>query len=271
MRIAIQGEAGSFHHQVANDWFGETATIVPCESFNEVFGALARRDADMIVTAVENSLYGSINEVLDLIESYRFPIVGEVFLRVEQQLIALPGATPSDITKVYSHPVALAQCENFFETTLPGAERVEYHDTAASVELIKKLGDPHAAAIAGRGAAALYGLPILAENIEDNKANYTRFLVLSPKELPVKNANKASLVITTDHTPGALGRVLAAFSDRGANLTKLQSRPIVGQPWKYRFYLDVEIAPDPLAETLVQIQNDGADATILGRYPAAKF
>lgn len=269
MRIAIQGEAGSFHHQVASDWFGETANIVPCGSFNEVFGALARHDADMIVTAVENSLYGSINEVLDLIESYRFPIVGEVFLRVEQQLIGLPGADLKKLTKVYSHPVALAQCEAFLDANLPKAERIEHHDTAASVEFIKKLNDPHAAAIAGRTAAELYDVPILAETIEDNKANYTRFLVLSPREISVPGANKASLVVTTDHTPGALGRVLAAFSDRGANLTKLQSRPIVGQPWKYRFYIDVETTPAVLADALHAIQKDGAAATVLGTYEAA--
>jgi prephenate dehydratase len=269
MRVAIQGEAGSFHHQVAKQWFGNDVSIVPGETFGEVFATLARFEADMVVTAVENSLYGSINEVLDLLESYQFAVVGEVFLRVGQQLIGLPGADLKNITKIYSHPVALAQCEQFLESNLPHAERIEHHDTAASVEFVKKLGDSHAAAIAGETAATLHGLPVLARDIEDNKANYTRFLVLSPRAERVTGANKASLVITTDHAPGALGRVLAAFAGRGANLTKLQSRPIIGEPWKYRFYLDVETSPQILADTLAEIKKEGVETTVLGTYVAA--
>lgn len=271
MRVAIQGESGSFHHQVAQQLFDD-ASIVACETFGDVFGALNEHRAETAIVAVENSLYGSINEVLDLIEAHRYPIVGEVYLRIKQQLIALPGATEQTITKIYSHPVALAQCEQYLDVHFPKSQRIEYHDTAASVAYIKKLGDKTVAAIAGTAAAGLYNLPILAANIEDNKANFTRFLVLSldPRAQP-QVTTKASLVVTTGHQPGALAQVLTTFATTGANLTKLQSRPIIGQPWKYRFYIDVETDSATLEQTIATIKKDGATVTVLGTYVAASL
>lgn len=266
MRIAIQGEDGSFHHQAACEWFGNDVQTVACETFGDVFGALNRFEATGAIVAIENSLYGSINEVYDLIESHHYPIVGEVYLRIEQQLISLPGATASDITHIYSHPVALAQCEHYLDTHFPDAERIEYHDTAASVEFIKKKNEKSMAAIAGRGAAELHDMPVLAKNIEDNKANFTRFLVLGANNQILKDTDKASLVIQTDHTPGALARVLTVFASAGINLTKLQSRPIVGKAWRYRFYIDVEIAGEKLAALLEEIRSDETVVTVLGEY-----
>jgi prephenate dehydratase len=271
MRIAIQGEQGSFHDQVAKQQFGDSVSIVPASTFSDVFRALDNDNADMAIVAVENSLYGSINEVLDLLESHPYPIVGEVFLRIEQQLISLPGTTPEQITKIYSHPVALAQCEAYLDAHFPAAQRIEYHDTAASVEYIKNNGDPTIAAIAGRTAAALHELPILAENIEDNKANFTRFLIITKQADPSLKTNKTSLVITTDHTPGALSRVLSTLAEYSVNVTKLQSRPIIGQPWKYRFYLDIEVSSDDLAQIITTIQKDGPTVTVLGSYIAASL
>lgn len=269
MRVAIQGEAGSFHHEAAKKWFGQDVEIIPAETFKEVFVTLEQGEAETAIVAVENSLYGSINDVLDLLEENRIPIVGEIFLRIEQQLIALPGAQLADIERVYSHPVALAQCEEFLDKHLPNAERIEYHDTAASVEFIKELGDPGTAAIAGHGAAELHGLPILTKNIEDDKANFTRFLVLDPAGNTAKTINKISLILTTNHTPGALAAALAAFADTNANLTKLQSRPIVGKPWKYKFYIDVEISGEQFAVVKKTIEKDGAQITVLGTCTAA--
>ena len=271
MHVAIQGEKGSFHDQVAKQQFGNDVSIIPASTFSGVFNALDSDTADMAVVAVENSLYGSINEVLDLLEAHPYPIIGEVFLRIEQQLISLPGATAENITKIYSHPVALAQCEAYLDTHFPKAERIEYHDTAASVEFIKKLGDPTIAAIAGRTAATLHGLPILAENIEDNKANFTRFLIISKQADPSIETNKTSLLVTTDHTPGALSRVLFTLAENDVNLTKLQSRPIIGQPWKYRFYLDIEVSGKDLEEIISLIQKDGSSITVLGSYVAASL
>lgn len=271
MQVAIQGQLGSFHHQVATQWLGDNVEILAAETFDDVFGMLNRFETTKAIVAIENSLYGSINEVYDLIESHRYPIVGEVYLRIEQQLISLPDAKPVDITHIYSHPVALAQCEHYLDTYFPHAERIEYHDTAASVEFIKNKGDKSMAAIAGRVAADLYDLPILAENIEDNKANYTRFLILDAKPSAATDADKTSLVIQTDHKPGALAGVLATFANANVNLTKLQSRPIIGKVWQYRFYIDVEASGEKLHSLIREIEKNGTAVTILGEYKSAKL
>jgi prephenate dehydratase len=266
MNIAIQGEKASFHDQATRLWFGNDAIIIPGNTFADVFDALDNGTADQAVVAIENTLYGSIDQTLDLIEKHRFAITGELFLHIHQQLITLPDVSLSDITQVYSHPVALAQCDNFLSQHLPKAKRIEYHDTAASVRFIKNNGDPSVAAIAGAVAASDYSLPILQHNIEDNKANTTRFLVINPKGAVPAHANKSSLSLVTNHSPGALAHVLTLFAQAGANLTKLESRPIVGSSWKYRFHLDVEIAGAPLHAIIAQIRQTGATVTILGEY-----
>lgn len=263
MRIAIQGEHASFHDTAATQWFGGTIQTVSCDTFSEVFGALTRLEADAAVVAIENSLYGGINQVYDLIESHGYPIIGEVHLPVHQQLIGTPGA---DITHIYSHPVALAQCENYLDTHFPEAKRIEHADTAGAVRFIAGEQNPHYAAIANREAAALYDVPLLRENIEDNPANFTRFLVVKPNGTPPPDADRTSLVLTTDHAPGALSEVLGVFARRGINLSKLQSRPIIGKPWHYRFYFVLDTAGDSLAAALEEIQPHVASLTILGQY-----
>lgn len=263
MRIAIQGDIASFHHTAALQWHGPDTVIVPCDSFDEVFGALNRHDAEIGIVAIENSLYGGINHVYDLIESHRYPIIGEVHLPVHQQLIGDPNAP---ITHIYSHPVALAQCREYLDAHYPDAIRVEYHDTAAAVGFIKQQDIAGYAAIASRQAAKYHNLPIIAEDIEDNPANFTRFLVIQPGGIPPKDANRTSLVITTNHTPGALAGVLTQFAAQGINLSKLQSRPIVGQPWRYRFYLVLDAAGELLHHTLKTIEPLTEDLVILGEY-----
>jgi prephenate dehydratase len=263
MRIAIQGEKGSFHDEAAHRWFGDDIVIVPGETFGDVFESVRRGDADAIVVAIENSLYGGINPVYDLIESYEYPIIGEVHLPIHQQLI---GRADSKVTHIYSHPVALAQCENYLDIHYPGAQRVEYHDTAAAVEFIAKHGDGHWAAIASEAAAQLHDVPIIAADIEDNPANYTRFLVLRPHgSIPV-DADRTSLVLTTNHTPGALAKVLTVLAERNINLSKLQSRPIIGSPWKYRFYLVLDTAGPALHEALAELRTYTQSLIILGEY-----
>ncbi len=263
MRIAIQGDIASFHHVAAMKWLGADVAVVPCDSFDEVFGSLNRHDAEMGIVAIENSLYGGINHVYDLIETHRYPIIGEVHLPVHQQLIGTPG-TP--ITHIYSHPVALAQCQEYLDTHYPEAVRVEYHDTAAAVEYIKQQNHPGYAAIAGRQAAELHQMPVIAENIEDNPANFTRFLVIQPGGKTPPDADRTSLVITTNHTPGSLARILTAFADHDINLSKLQSRPIIGEPWRYRFYLVLDTAGEALHATLKEIEPLTDSLTILGEY-----
>lgn len=263
MRIAIQGEQASFHHTAAKQWFGGTPNIVACETFAEVFGVLNRHEAEAAVVAIENSLYGGINQVYDLIESHGYPIVGEVHLPINQQLIGRPGA---EITHIYSHPVALAQCESYLETNFPQAKKIEHADTAGAVRFVSEQKNPNYAAIANREAAELYSLSVVEENIEDNPANFTRFLIIQPGGETPENADRTSLVLATDHTPGALSKILTVLADRNINLSKLQSRPIIGKPWHYQFYLVLDTAGEPLAEALAEIRPLTASLTILGQY-----
>jgi prephenate dehydratase len=271
MRVAIQGTAGSFHHQAVKAWLGsDDVTIVPAETFTKAFSHIENHKADIAILAVENSIHGSLTETLDLIEQYRHPIVGEIYLKIHQQLIGLTGSKLSEIKYVYSQPVALAQCNKYLATNLPGAAPVDYHDTTASVAYIKQQNDPTIAAVAGIDAAKEYGLSVLAKNIEDNKQNFTRFLVIDPNGKIPSGANKSSLVLTTTHLPGSLAHVLTIFARAGINLTKLQSRPIVGDAWKYRFYIDLESAGPKLHELLGEVRQTGATVTVLGEYVGGK-
>jgi len=271
MRVAIQGTAGSFHHQAVKAWFsGEDFSLVPAETFTKAFSQLESGDADMAILAIENSIHGSLTETLDLIEQHRYPIVGELYLRIHQQLIGLEGAPLAKLTYVYSQPVALAQCNGYLAATLPQATPVDYHDTTASVAYVKAQNDPTIAAIAGTDAAKEYGLSILAKDIEDNKENFTRFLVIKPGGKAPGHTNKSSLVLTTDHTPGALAHVLSIFARANINLSKLQSRPIVGDAWKYRFYVDLEVAGPKLHELLGEVRQTGATVTVLGEYKSGE-
>lgn len=267
MRVAIQGQAGSFHEQVAKQWYGDAVEIVPCTSFSDVFATYERGEADAIVSAVENSIYGSINEVYQLIEECNAPIVGEVKLAIDQMLIAHPGTKLSDITEVYSHPVALAQCRSWLASHLPNAEMIEFFDTAGAVEFVRDEAKPHQAAIAGTQAAKLYGMPIVQRSIQDSQHNITRFLILEPIETP-EGANRASLVVTTSHKPGALVEVLQVFARANINLAKLQSQPIIGEPWNYKFFIVVDAAGEQLRPLLEQIEKNDHNVTLLGEYRA---
>lgn len=265
MNVAIQGEAGSFHEQAAKQWFGEACTIYPCLSFANEFEVFEAGEADAIVCAVENTIYGSINEVYPLIEQCSAPIVGEVKLAIAQQLIGFAGTPLERITEIYSHPVALAQCRQTLARLAPNAELIEFFDTAAAVGHIKEQNNPQAAAIAGVAAAKLHDMPILASDVQDDPTNLTRFLVLAPEEAP-KDASRASLVITTAHKPGALAEVLNVFARRGINLEKLQSQPIVGQPWTYKFYFVVDAAGSELRDAVAEIEKSDHEVTLLGEY-----
>lgn len=267
MHIAIQGQAGSFHEQAAQQWFGPQVDTVPCTTFRDVFHAHATGQAEGIVVAVENTLYGTINEPYHYLEACPLPIIGEVRLAIEQMLITLPGARLADITEVYSHPVALAQCQRFLAAGLPHAVQNEFFDTAGAVAYIKAIGDPHKAAIAGWAAATLHHLPILRRSIQDSHDNITRFIILTPGHAPAR-ANRATLVITTNHQPGALLEVLHVFAAAGINISSLQSQPIVGQPWQYKFFLVVDSAGAPLKHALRAIEQSDHTVRLLGEYRA---
>jgi prephenate dehydratase len=269
MKIAIQGQVASFHDAAARQFFGDDIEIVGCDTFPEAFQALADGRADKAVIAIENSLYGSMNEVYDLLLRYKFWIDGEIYSRIHQCLIGLRGAKLQDIKEVYSMPVALGQCEDFLDTALPQAKRIEHHDTTGSVMDVKKWNDPTKAAIAGRAAAKFHNMQLLAEEIETNKQNYTRFFVLQ-KQRPGHNnpTNKTSLLLVTDHKPGALHQALGAFANRAIGLTKLQSRPIIGEAWHYMFYVDIDAGignPDCQA-ALSELAQQQCEVTVLGSY-----
>lgn len=266
MRIAIQGEQGSFHQAAAEVWFGKDIELVCCTTFDMAFDALQSGVADMAVIAIENSLAGSLHRVYDLLLKTHAHIVGELYQHIHQCLIGLPNAPLDGITHVYSQPIALAQCSNYLTTALPKVQVVEYHDTTASVMLVKEKNDPHLAAIAGSFAADVVGLSVLKENIEDNRHNFTRFLVLDLKDNVPDGANKTSFVLETSHEPGALQRALSILANASVNLTKLESRPIPNEPWHYQFFLDVDIAGAILQTCIATLEDQGCQVRILGEY-----
>lgn len=268
MRIAIQGQAGSFHDQVARRWYGDEADVVACTTFADVFDALKNGEADAVVTAVENTIYGSINEVYQLIERSQVPIIGEYKQQIDQMLIAELGSSLESLEEIYSHPVALAQCREHLTKHAPQAELIEFFDTAGAVEYISELRSNKVAAIASEQAADMYNMPILQRSIQDNDHNITRFLILENTETD-PNADRASLIVTTNHQPGALVEVLQLFADAGVNLAKLQSQPIIGKPWMYRFFMVVDAAGEPLREIVRQIEASDHKVTLLGEYRRA--
>jgi prephenate dehydratase len=246
---------------------------VPRATFDAAFRAIGEGAADALLAPVENSLAGSVVRVFDLLLESRLAIVAETILPIEMQLIGLPGASLGDIRSVASHPMALAQCERFFAAH-PQWTRVPAEDTAGSVREVLSRGDKSAAAIAGRRAAEHYHAAILAECIQDNAENFTRFVLLLPEKeaaawLP-PDARKVSLAMRLAHRPGALLASLEPFAKHGVNLLKIESRPIHGRPWEYQFFIDVE-APDltGLEKALAEVRSATSELRVLGRYVAA--
>ena len=273
MRVAFQGEPGAFSEAAAIQLLGESITTVPRASFEGMFRSIAERAADAILPPVENSLAGSVVRVFDLLLESRLAIVAETILPIEMQLIALPGASLNDIRSVASHPMALAQCERFFAAH-PNWKRVPAEDTAGSVREMISVGDKSRAAIAGRRAAEHYHGMILAERIQDNPENFTRFVLLVPEKEAAawltNEARKTSLAMRLAHRPGALLASLEPFAKHGVNLLKIESRPIHGRPWEYQFYIDLE-AEDAvnLDHALAEVRKATSELRVLGRYKAA--
>jgi prephenate dehydratase len=241
LRAVIQGVAGAFHEVAARRYFGDAALeIVPALSFGELVQTLQQGEgADVALMAIENTLAGSLMSNYRLLHEADLVITGELHLRIAQNLMALPGQSIADIREVHSHPIALAQCRAFFREH-PQIRLIETEDTALSAKLIADNRQAGAAAVAGALAAEMYGLEILAESIETNKRNHTRFLVLQRREDAVEpqDADKVSMSFSTEHEVGSLYKVLAVLAAYNVNLTKIQSAPIIGQPWEYLFFVD---------------------------------
>ncbi len=271
MRIAIQGELGSFSHEAALK-LEPQATIVPCALSAEVFRRLKNDEVCAAVIPIENSLAGSVVEHFDLLFQSDVQIERESLLRIRHNLIAVPGSKVEDLRQVLSHPIALAQCRRFFDQH-PRIAPTPFYDTAGSVKHIIGLGAKETGAIASEQAALAYGGEVLAAGIEDNPANYTRFFLLrsGAKVQPVADANKVSIAFTVANRPGTLVAALQVFADHNTNLCKIESRPVQGQPWEYVFYVDYQVA-DPAAASgpLHQLRQKCILVKELGHYPAAQ-
>jgi prephenate dehydratase len=273
MRVAFQGEPGAFSDAAAIQLLGEAIQTVPRTTFDATFRAIAEEAADALLVPVENTLAGSVVRVYDLLLQSPLEICGETILPIEHHLIGCPGAKFEEIRAVASHPMALAQCERFFEAH-PGLKRVPAEDTAGSVREMMAKGDKTCAAIAGRRAAEHYGALVLRESIQDNAENFTRFVLLLPPEeahrYRAKDAKKMSLAMRLAHRPGALLASLEPFARHGVNLLKIESRPIHGKPFEYQFYVDVEAdRHEQLEKALDEVRSATSDLRVLGLYAAA--
>ncbi|MBM4447276.1 MAG: prephenate dehydratase [Chloroflexi bacterium] len=267
-KVAFQGESGAFSEDAVVTFF-EDAELSPNRYIGDVFEAVLRDDVDFGVVPVENSQAGSINDTYDMLLSYPLNIFGEIHLRISHCLMALPGESLDRIKVIYSHPQALAQCEEFLRRLK--ADIVPTYDTAGSAKRIKEAGLKGCAAVASKRAAQIYGLETLAEKIETNVNNYTRFFVISKKKAQPAPKSKTSLVFGTKNLPGALYACLGAFATRGMNLTKLESRPSKDKPWEYIFYVDFEGHIDDRVwqEALTELKQKTNFIKILGSYPRA--
>lgn len=244
LSAAFQGELGAFSHEAAMRLLGREVEVKPCQRFDEVFRALAAGEVDAAVIPIENTLHGSVHENYDHLLHFDHRIVAETSVRIVHNLIAAPGVTFKAVRRVYSHPVALNQCLDFFAAN-PQFEKVPFYDTAGSVKMVMAEGLRDAAAIASAVSAGIYGARILKRSIEDDRQNFTRFFLLRRRddgdlaiEAPRKVVWKSSIVFTTRNQPGMLFRALSAFALRDISLAKIESRPLRGKPWEYLFYVD---------------------------------
>ncbi|MFT4759452.1 MAG: prephenate dehydratase [Paraglaciecola sp.] len=270
-KVAIQGYAGAFHEIAARLHFGEEEMeIKPCNTFEQLVKSVEVGDkATAGLMAIENSLAGSIMFNYQLLHGSNLQVTGEVYLRIKQNLMTLPGTKIGDLEEVHSHYMAIAQCREFFRKH-PHIRLVESADTALSAKHIREQNLTKTGAIASTLAAELYGLDIIAPSIETNKKNYTRFLVLHPKEMAVElpDANKVSLCFSVSHEVGGLYKILGVLAAYGVNLTKIQSSPIVGKEWEYLFFVDF-IGDKKLGwqQALDAIRPLTTSLRILGVYP----
>ena len=270
-RVAFQGERGAFSEEAAVRLLGDRLALVPRPTFDSLFAAIREGAADLILAPIENSLAGSVHNSYDLLLAGALHIAAEVTIPIRHNLIGCPGASFENIRTVESHPVALAQCERFFASH-PEIRRVAADDTAGSVASVVRRGDPTRAAVAGSRAAAIYGGQILREGLEDHRENYTRFFLLTPSPEVPAGADKLTLVFGLPHKPGALHHALEPFARRRIDLLKIESRPIMGRPWQYHFYLDLQAstADAEVSDALAELGARALEVRLLGCYPSAR-
>jgi prephenate dehydratase len=268
MKVAIQGEAGSFSHEAAKKML-PGCSVLSCARSMEVFDRLERGSAAAAVIPIENSLAGSVAEHFDLLLARRVFIQSEFRLRIVHNLIAPPGVKRGSVRRAFSHPVALDQCRDFFQKN-PRMQATPFYDTAGSVKHVIEAGLKDAAGIAGKQAATVYRGKILAAGIEDDKQNFTRFFLIRRTRRIFPGANKTSIAFGLKNLPGALYRALSVFAVRNISLSKIESRPMRGRPWEYVFYVDYLHGDDKAARGALRDLAEVADMVkVLGIYPAA--
>ena len=270
-KIAIQGIKGSYHHEVARNVFGENIALLECDNFSEIPPLLVKKEADKAVMAIENTIAGAILPNYALIDEYKLQICGEYYLPIHHQLLALKGQNLSDIKEVRSHPMALEQCRKFFRN-YPHIKLIEEKDTAKVAKEIQEKKQVGIAAIASKIATKIYDLAIIADEIQTNKANYTRFVILAVKNGNTpKNYNKASIKFRLNHETGSLLKTLQIFKDNNLNMSKIQSLPIVEKPWEYAFFVDVIFeSPRQFENAIDQVQKYVNELKIVGKYRSNK-
>ena len=269
MKIAIQGEAGSFSHQAARQMV-PGCEIVPCARSVEVFDRVENGSVSAAVIPIENSLAGSVAEHFDLLLRTGVFIQREFRMRIIHNVMASPGVKLRDLRKVLSHPVALEQCRDFFRQN-PGIEPVPFYDTAGSVQHIMERKLTDSAGIAGAEASSVYGAKILKSGIEDDKRNFTRFFLIRKQRKILPGSNKTSIVFGVKNVAGALFKALSVFALRDITLSKIESRPVKGKPWEYVFYLDfLRGQDDAAANALRHLAEIAEPVKVLGIYPAAR-
>jgi prephenate dehydratase len=268
MKVAIQGEAGSFSHEAAKKML-PGCSVISCARSMEVFDRLERGSAAAAVIPIENSLAGSVAEHFDLLLARRVFIQSEFRLRIVHNLIAPAGVKRGNIRRAYSHPVALDQCRDFFQKNLR-IQATPFYDTAGSVKHVIETGLKDAAGIAGKQAATVYRGKILAAGIEDDKQNFTRFFLLRKTRRIFPGANKTSIAFGLKNLPGALYQALSVFAVRNISMSKIESRPMRGRPWEYVFYVDYLRGDDQAARSALRDLAEVADMVkVLGIYPSA--
>ena len=267
-KVAIQGVVGSFHEAAAQNFFKDKdIEIVECRTFRKLCQMVDNDEVDYAVMAIENAIAGSLLENYALMRDYHLKVIGETYLHIQMNLMALPGVKKGDITEIHSHPIALKQTAEFIYSTFGEIATDDSFDTAGSAKNIAKNQLKNVASIGNERTAEIYGLNILYKGIETNKRNYTRFLILSKRGKVNADANKASICFEVGHFHGSLAKVLDIFAEAKINLTKIQSVPIIGKPEEYSFHVDIEWEDTANYEKAIhKVLKNVSSITILGEY-----
>lgn len=268
MKIAIQGIQGCFHQIAANKFFSKEMDVLPCLTFDELVRNVSNQNnCDLGIMAIENSIAGSLLQNYRLLQKNNLKVIGETYLRIEQNLIVPKGVKINEIEEVHSHPMAIYQCDEFLNS-LPGVKLVEMEDTALSVKNLSNKSSIKKAAIGSNLSAEIYKMEIIKKSIETNKKNYTRFLIISKNEVEnLSETDKASIYLELDNEKGSLARVLQVITNNNINLSKLQSYPIIGSNWLYYFHLDLEYDSYRDFNNMIgEIEKHTASIKVLGNY-----